>query len=281
MVDRRIKIIIVLLIGVCFSATLLFAWPWSKKSAPPSKKQAAVMPSPDEVDVTEWNKKMFTERIDPATVGGDKEALAHAYHQKAVALLNKYYKDGDLKDLYTALNCTGEAIMLNPDKAIYWATLGDTHTEMSRFKIFGAQANAIHSYKQALKLDPDDAPVMMLLGVQLAKLAEYKEALDYFEKGLEKAPHLMSSNIAQWMNVCYLGGAQTKRGTIFYEDFMKANPEYYYLRIYKVILYESHFDYGSAELELNKVIADSKADRDTKKFASSMLKNIQNKEVAE
>ncbi|MFC1644036.1 hypothetical protein ACFL5C_01770, partial [Candidatus Omnitrophota bacterium] len=165
------------------------------------------------------------------------------------------------------------------EKAIYWATLGDIHSEMAKFKIFGANANAIASYKQALELAPTDTPVMIILGVKLAQITEYKEALDYFEKAVEKDPYLLTSNIAQWMNLCYLAGGQTKRGTVFYSKFLKANPEYYHLPVYRAILYEAHFDYSSAAKELYEVVGDDKTDPDTKKFASSLLKNIQNKEA--
>ncbi|MFC1644388.1 hypothetical protein ACFL5C_03645, partial [Candidatus Omnitrophota bacterium] len=71
-------------------------------------------PEQDKINIAEWNKKMFTEKIDPSTTGGDKDALADLYHKKAIKLLKEYQKNGDLKNLYTALNCTGEAITLNP-----------------------------------------------------------------------------------------------------------------------------------------------------------------------
>ena len=148
---------------------------------------------------------------------------------------------------------------------------------MAKLDIAGAERSAIRSYTQSLALDPADATTMILLGVSLARTSEYKAALGYFEKALGKAPYLMSYDLAQWMNLCYLAGSQTKRGTIFYDAFLRANPEFYPVQVYAAILYGAHFDYANASKELYEVVGNERVDPETKQFAKKLLKDIQKK----
>jgi tetratricopeptide (TPR) repeat protein len=231
-----------------------------------------------EVDIAEWNAKNFTPAL-ASVPGGRKDIQADMYHRKARGLLKAYQKDGALDKLYTSLNAEGEAIALAPEKAAYWSSLGDIHAEMAKLDLPGAESNVIESYKQALALDPGDAATMVLLGVALARTSEYKAALDYFEKAVEKAPYLMSYDLVQWMNLCYLAGGQTRRGTLFYDRFLQANPEFYPLRVYAAILYDAHFDYSNASKELFEVIGDKRIDAGTKQFAKNLIKEIQKKET--
>ena len=207
-------------------------------------------------------------------VTGDKEALAALRHAKAVRLKREYLQDGDMKKLYTALNTVGKAIKLDSDKSQYWVTLGSIHSELARFNILRANEYAQDAFRQALELDPDDAPTMVLLAVNLAKTGEYEEALKYFEKAVKTNILMLTADIARWMNVCYLVDAHTKRGAIFYEDIQTRYPEYYYLNLYQAVLYKAHFDYDSARRELTQLLERKDTDQTTRETASRLLAEL-------
>lgn len=204
-------------------------------------------------------------------VAGDAHALAALRHAKAVELKREYMQSGDMKKLYTALNTVGEAIKLDPDRSQYWVTLGNIHSELARFNILRANEYARDAFRQALELDPDDAPTMVLLGVNLAGTGEYEEALNYFEKAVKTNILMLTADIAQWMNACYLVDAHTKRGTVFYENIQNSHPEYYYLNLYQAVLYKAHFDYDSARQELTELLERDDVDRKIKEIAQKLL----------
>jgi len=204
-------------------------------------------------------------------VAGDKGALAALRHAKAVGLKRAYLQGGDMKKLYTALNTVGEAIKLDPDRSQYWVTLGSIHSELARFNILRSNEYAQDSFRQALDLAPDDATIMVLLAVNLARTGEYEEALAFFEKAVKINILMLSADIAQWMNVCYLADAHTQRGAIFYENIQNSHPEYYYLNLYQAVLYKAHFDYDSARRELTQLLERDDADQTTKETARRLL----------
>jgi len=207
-------------------------------------------------------------------VAGDKAALATRRHAKAVGLKREYLRGGDMKKLYTALNTAGEAIKLDPDRSQYWVTLGEIHSELARFNILRSNEYAQDSFRQALDLAPDDATIMILLAVNLARTGEYEEALAYFEKAVKTNILMLSADIARWMNVCYLADAHTKRGAIFYEDIQNSHPEYYYLNLYQAVLYKAHFDYDSARRELMQLLERDDADQTTHETARRLLAEL-------
>ncbi len=233
-----------------------------------------------QVEAGEVGKRDFTEKIEiPADASGDSKFAAYLMHKQAYELLKEYKTSGDLDKLYTALNLAGEALVLNPEESRYWVTLGDAHSEMAKFNIFRAGEWAEQAYQEAIALNPEDTTTMVLLGVSLAKSGDYKEALQYLEPALTDDIYLMTYAIGQWLNLCYLAGSQTKRGTIYYEEFLNANPEFYYLRLYKALLYKAHFDYVNAEKELKILLAEKRADSKTKEFASNILEDLKTEEV--
>jgi len=210
-------------------------------------------------------------------VARDAHALAALRHAKAAELQRAYLRDGDIKKLYTALNTAGEAIKLDSSQPRYWVTLGSIHTELSRFNILRANEYAQDSFRQALELDPGDAPTMVLLAVSLARTGEYEEALAFFERAVKTDILMLSADIARWMNFCYLADAHTKRGTIFYEDIQNAHPEYSYLNLYQAVLYRAHFDYESARRELTQLLGRGDADQTAKEAARRLLAELDEK----
>ncbi|MDO9559624.1 MAG: hypothetical protein Q7I89_08030 [Syntrophales bacterium] len=208
---------------------------------------------------------------------GNAKALAALKQANAVKLKNEYLQDGDVKKLYTALNIVGEAIKLDSGRYQYWVTLGSIHSELARFNIPRSNEYAQVSFRQALDLAPNDAPIMILLAVNLAKTGEYEEALDYFEKAVTTNILMLSANVARWMNICYLADAHTERGVIFYKNIQKNHPEYYYLNLYQAVLYNAHFDYDSARRELMQLLKRDDADRKTKEIAQKLLREMEKK----
>jgi len=212
---------------------------------------------------------VFTVPLDRAEqeLAGDPSARASLRHAKAVKLRFEYLRTGDLKKLYRALNTCGEAIGLDASQSRYWVTLGNIHTEMARFNIFRAQEYARDSFRQALDLDPENAAVMVLLAVNLAKTGRYEEALTYFEKAVETDILTLSADIVRWMNVCYLVDGHTQRGVFFYQTVQNIYPHYYYLSYYQAILSRAHFDYDSARRKLTELLGRRDLDEETRDAA--------------
>lgn len=211
-------------------------------------------------------------------LAGNPKALASLRHARATTLKREYEKTGDIKKLYTALNAAGEAIKLDPNISQYWVTLGTVHSELARFNIFRSDEYAHDAFRQALELAPTDASVMVLLAVNLAKTGECEEALEYFEKAVKTNILLLSTDIAQWMNVCYLTDAQTNRGVVFYYNIQKQHPRYYYIGLYRSVLYKAHFDYKSARSELTHILNHKDIDGATKNMARRLLEDINREE---
>jgi len=145
---------------------------------------------------------------------------------------------------------------------------------MAARKVLQANTYAIHAYQQALELDPNDTVTMLLLGIKLTEASLYKEALQYFETTFKKTPYLITDDTIQWMNVAYLAGSQTKRGTLFYEQLVKENSELYYLYLFKAVLHQAHFDFAQAREDLLWLGQKKGANRNIKKIALKQLQEM-------
>ncbi len=205
---------------------------------------------------------------------GNNEILSEIKHKTARKFIKDYLQENSLEKLYTSLNCVSDAIILAPEKPKFWVTLGKVHSEMAASKVSMAKTNAIMAYQQALELDPDDTATMILLGVKLTETSEYIEALLHFETALTKTPYLTTYDTIQWMNIAYLAGKQTKRGTLFYEQMVNDNPELFYLYIFKAVLHQTHFDFAQAREDYMKIILNAEAGRDIKSIALKLLKEL-------
>lgn len=226
---------------------------------------------------------MFAVPLDTAEkqLAGDSSARASLRHAKAAALKREYLRTGDLKKLYMSLNTCGEAIQLDASQSRYWVTLGDIHTEMARFNIFRANEYARDSYRQALDLDPENAAVMVLLAVNLARTGRYEDALTYFERAVETDILVLSADIVRWMNVCYLLDGHTQRGIFFYERVQTIYYHYYYLSYYQAILYRAHFDFNSARRKLTGLLERRDVDGKTRDAARRLRAELDREGGAE
>ena len=219
------------------------------------------------------------EKASIITKNMDAATIADQYHRKAINLLKRYKNSPSIKLILVAIYCEKEALLLFPKKANYWLLLGDLYTQMARLKITNAQKMSIDSYRKALKYSPNDVTIKMLLGLCLAETGKYAKALDLFENALLKAPFLMTDKVADWMNICYFLGEQQKRGANFYKKFLQKNPEYYYLQIFEALLFQAISDYDNAQKKLKTLISDKKIDKNTRSFASQLLKTFNEKDL--
>ncbi len=229
----------------------------------------------DQSQDQETSPTLATDKPDSEQPGEGYDPLAASFkYRDAVSLKSEYYQEGSLETLFTALDTIGDAIRLDLTNPQYWITLGDIYTELTRFNLFRSHEYAETSFRQALALTPDDASIMILLAVRLAKTDECEEALQYFEKAVMEDILLLSVNIIQWMNACYLTDAHTKRGTIFFENVQKNYPEYYYLNFFQAVLYNAHFDHDSARRELQEILDRDASDEAVKKAAQKLLSEV-------
>jgi tetratricopeptide (TPR) repeat protein len=207
-------------------------------------------------EISQWNRDMFSPSVEISSAETDKEISAGKYHSTTQELLRTYRDTGSIDDLYTALNSAGKAVSFVPEDPDLWTALGDLHAELKAYNMPRARERAIRCYEKALELAPGSSSVMILLAVNAAEMGLYDESIEYFEKALIKDLSLASGNTLQWMTQSYIQGRQTLRGTLFMEDLLKKEPDLSYLRIFKALLYASHFDHDSAVRELDTLIRD-------------------------
>ena len=83
-----------------------------------------------------------------------------------------------------------KATEVTPDKALYWANLGDAYrwAPGMRSKAPAAYARAIALARERLHLDPDDAAAHATLGLCLAKNGAAADGLAEIRRALEKEP---------------------------------------------------------------------------------------------
>lgn len=106
-----------------------------------------------------------------------------AYHLLGIAL-------GESNQLLQALEAIQQAIRLQPDSAVYRASLALT------FKRAGELDQSAEAYAQALSLAPTQSQWLYQLGLVHAELGRGREAEEAFRQALKQQPGLVDANAA-------------------------------------------------------------------------------------
>ena len=85
---------------------------------------------------------------------------------------------GELGKYEEAIESYKQAIRINPDFRDAHYNLGTAYGELGKYD------EAIKSYKQAIRIDPDDAWTHHNLGLAYGKSGKYKEAIDAFKQAI-------------------------------------------------------------------------------------------------
>ncbi|KAG0243414.1 hypothetical protein B0O80DRAFT_450038 [Mortierella sp. GBAus27b] len=96
------------------------------------------------------------------------------------------------KDYAEAVRLYGEAIILNPSNAVYYANRAAAYSQM------GDHQNAIKDSLKAAEVDPNYSKAYSRLGHAYFSVGKYKEAVSAYEKGLSLEPNnaTMKSSLA-------------------------------------------------------------------------------------
>ena len=89
-----------------------------------------------------------------------------------------------------------QAIRINPDDAEAHYNLGNAYQGLSHYE------GAVGALKQAIRINPDYANAHFLLGLVYTKLGRYKEAVEALKQALRIYPD--DSEARYWLGVAYL-----------------------------------------------------------------------------
>jgi tetratricopeptide (TPR) repeat protein len=126
---------------------------------------------------------------------------------KAWAYFQIGYCYGELKSYAKAIEAFKQAIRIDPDDAIAHYNLGFAYDKLGSYK------DAIEAYKRAIRIDPDYADAHRNLGLAYYKLGLYRDAIEAYKQAIRIDP---DDAIAH----CNLGAAYGRLG--FYKDAIEA-----------------------------------------------------------
>jgi len=101
---------------------------------------------------------------------------------KAWAYFQIGYCYVELKSYIKAIEAYKQAIRIDPDDAIAHYNLGISYGQLGFYK------EAIEAYKQAIRIDPDDADTYTNLGCAYGQLGLYKDAVEAFKQAIRIDP---------------------------------------------------------------------------------------------
>ena len=123
-------------------------------------------------------------------------AIAEAHQGRGVCLHR-------LRRLEPALTAYNKAIELKPDLAVAYLCRASWYAEVDR------PGEALNDYLKASELDPEPA-TFQLLGVSLAKLRRFDDAIACFDRAIEMSPagenYLFGESRSTRMNICLWDG---------------------------------------------------------------------------
>jgi tetratricopeptide (TPR) repeat protein len=99
--------------------------------------------------------------------------------------------------------------------ATQWAIEGDLHLRAGRYN------DAERAYRASLKLEPEDAVVLVDLGRTLSPLGRMREAEQAFTAALEVNPRLIAARRNRYLTVLHMGGSM-QTATRFGNELLEA-----------------------------------------------------------
>ena len=109
-------------------------------------------------------------------------------YSKAQSVLAKIYLN-NMNDKRSYIQCFKTMLKVNPAPRTY-VVLGDAYLNIQE------PEQAIAAYQDALKMNPNDHALALLIGRALVKTHEYHRAIEYYEDALEAGTEKGKSNVA-------------------------------------------------------------------------------------
>jgi tetratricopeptide (TPR) repeat protein len=151
-----------------------------------------------------------------------------------------YLKKGDKAAAVSALK---KAIELSPDEAAYHFTLG-----VAWLKHPPNMEEAALSFRQFLKLRPDDAQGQLLLGYVLLRQKQYTEARALLEKNVQKGSG--TPEAFYYLGLIAQGQNEDERAVEFFEKSIRQEPSFAHAHIALGATYLKLKDYERARQAL-------------------------------
>ena len=102
--------------------------------------------------------------------------------------------------------------------AIYWNQLGVAYGDSGMYK------EAIEAYKQAIKIDPDDAEAHFNLGVTYGDSGMYKEAIEAYKQAIRIDPNLAEAHLG--LGLTYNNSGMYKEAIEAYKQAIRIDPDF-------------------------------------------------------
>ena len=131
-----------------------------------------------------------------------------------------------------------EALRIKPDDADAHYNLGVTYGESGQYE------EAIASYKEALRIKPDDADAHYNLGYAYRKLGQYEEAIASFKKSIRIKPD--DANAHYSLGLAYDESGQYEEAIASYKEVLRIKPDDADAHFFLVLAYVNAGQYEEA-----------------------------------
>ncbi|MGI0483000.1 tetratricopeptide repeat protein [Geminocystis sp. CENA526] len=136
----------------------------------------------------------------------------------SLAWNNKGTVFGRLEKYQEALNCYNKAVETDPTNDLAWKNRGKVLSQQ-----FQCYEDAIYSYQQVLKINPDDSDSWLLLGRDWEKMRNFENALESYNQALQ----IKENDWRVWM-ACGLLHFQMnnyKEAILCFDNFIQLKPK--------------------------------------------------------
>ena len=131
-----------------------------------------------------------------------------------------------------------EALRIKPDDADAHYNLGVTYGESGQYE------EAIASYKEVLRIKPDDADAHYNLGYVYRELGQYEEAIASFKKSIRIKPDDADAHYN--LGVAYDESGQYEEAIASYKEALRIKPDYANAHFFLVLAYVNAGQYEEA-----------------------------------
>ncbi|MDP6584296.1 MAG: tetratricopeptide repeat protein, partial [Anaerolineales bacterium] len=131
-----------------------------------------------------------------------------------------------------AIESYKQAIKLNPDDAYAHTRLGVAYRKSGMYE------DAIESYKQAIRINPDDADAHIGLGIAYGRLGKHKEAIESYKQAIRIDPDFVLAH--NGLGVAYRNLGKYEEAIESYKQVIEIDPDdastHYYLGLSYIML---------------------------------------------
>ena len=154
------------------------------------------------------------------------------------SLFNLGLAYGDAGQYEKAIASYKEAIRINPDDADAHYNLGFVYGDA------GQHEKAIASYKEAIRINPDDADAHYNLGLAYRKLGQYEKAIASYKESIRIKPD--DANAHYNLGFIYDELGQYEEAIASYKEVLRINPDDAFVHFFLMVAYGDAGQYEEA-----------------------------------